>query len=52
MIGSERLGSANCAFNAGSSESRAQFHGALNVSVEHGVVELVKAEIEVVRNVV
>lgn len=52
MIGSERLGSANGALDAGGSEARAQFHGALDVSVEHGVVELVKAEIEVARNVV
>lgn len=52
MIGSERLGSADCAFDAGSSEARAQLHGALDVSVEHGVVKLVKAEMEVARNVV
>lgn len=52
MIGSERLGPANCAFDACRSEARAKLHGALDVSVEHGVVELVKAEIEVARNVV
>lgn len=50
MVGCEAFRAADCALDAGISECWTKLDGALDVCIEHRIVELVEAEIEVARN--